>query len=241
MNCRECGRPLHPMRDECDFCGADSPFARPNRLDLAVERSRAAAIGLLTQARGLRLAPPRSPRLAPRPGSTMPHLGRPSGRAITILGGVTLVALVALVFVLMPWGMSQSDLEAAQAELEAAQASAAASDAKQAELRTALDVARKRLSDTEAARGRMQAEVEARAASAETEVKALREQVTKSAAEAKSAKESATRAEQRIQSLSECLSGTTVALQFGRANSWGPADRALAAVSAACADARAPR
>lgn len=235
MNCAECGRPLHPMHAECDFCGAASPLGRPNGLEQAVERTRAAATGVLTQARGLRLAIPRPPRLAG--GSRVapvPSLGRPSGRLLAALGGAALVAVFALILATMPSGASE-------AELAAAQASAAASSAKQAELQTTLDAAQKRLSDLETAQGRTQAETQARVATAETEAKSLRDQLTKSAAETKAAKEATDRAEQRVQSLSECLTGTGVALQFGRANSWGAADRALAAVSAACADARSPR
>lgn len=238
MKCAECGRPLHPSRAECDFCGAASPLGRPNGLEQAVERSRAAAIGVLTQARGLRLALPRPPQTAARPHvpnlPRVPHLDRPSGRVLGVIGSAALIALVALILVTMPSGASES-------ELAAAQSSAAASSAKQAELQTALDATQQRLKDIEAAQGRTQAETQARASAAETELKGLREQVTKAAAETKAAKEATTRAEQRIQSLNECLTGTTVAMQFGRANSWGPADRALAAVSAACSDARAPR
>lgn len=232
MNCAECGRPLHPMHIECDFCGAASPLGRPNGLEQAVERTRAAATGVLTLARGLRLT---VPRLRPSAGAPrMPRLGRPSGLVLAVLGGAAIVAVVALSLVTSPSGASES-------ELAAAQSSVAASGAKQVELQTALDVAQKRLSDLEVVHGRIQAEVETRATAAETEAKSLREQVTKAAAESKAAKEATTRAEQRIQSLNECLTGTMVAMQFGRANSWGPADRALAAVSAACADARAPR
>ena len=237
MKCAECGRPLHPMHTECDFCGAASPLGRPNGLEQAVERTRAAATGVLTQARGLRLALPRPPRPSAHPRVTVPRLlpaGRPSGTILAVVGGAALVALFALILVTQPSGASQS-------ELAAAQSAAAASSAKQAELQSALDATQQRLKDLEAAQGRTQAEVEARATTAETETKSLREQVTKAAAETKAAKEATTRAEQRIQSLNECLTGTTVAMQFARANSWGPADRALAAVSAACADARAPR
>lgn len=235
MNCAECGRPLHPLHAECDFCGAASPLGRPNGLEQAVERTRAAATGVLTQARGLRLALPRPPRASAGPRvPQIPRLGRPSGRVLAILGGAALIAFVALILVTMPGGASKS-------ELAAAQSSAAASSAKQAELQAALDATQQRLKDLEAAQGRAQAEAETRATTAETEAKGLREQVTKAAAETKAAKEATTRAEQRIQSLNECLTGTSVAMQFGRANSWGSADRALAAVAAACADARAPR
>ena len=236
MKCAECGRPL---RAECDFCGAASPLGRPNGLEQAVEHSRAAAVGMLTQARGLRLALPRPPRTSARPHvpnlPRVPHLDRPSGRVLGVIGSVAFIALVALVLVTMPSGAFES-------ELAAAQSSAAASGAKQAELQgIALDATQQRLKDLEAAHGRTQAEVEARATAAATEAKGLREQVTKAAAGTKAAKETITRAEQRIQSLNKCLTGTTVAMQFARANSWGPADRALAAVSAACSDARAPR
>ena len=237
MKCTECGRPLHPMHTECDFCGAASPLGRPNGLEQAVERTRAAATGVLTQARGLRVALPRPSRPSGRPRVTVPRvpsLGRPSGAILVVIGGAALVALFALILVTQPSGASET-------ELAAAQSSAAASVAKQAELQAALDATQQRLKDLEAAQGRTQAEVEARATAAETEAKSLREQVTTAAAETKAAKEATARAEQRVQSLSECLTGTTVAMQFARANSWGPADRALAAVSAACSDARAPR
>lgn len=234
MNCAECGRPLHPMHAECDFCGAASPLGRPNSLELAIERSRAAAVGVLTQARGLRLAVPHPPRPSVPHLPRVPRLGRPPVRVLAILGAAMLVALAAMLLLTLPRGASQS-------EVDAAQASAAASNARQAELQAALDEANERLSELEAAQGRTQAEVEARARAAETDVQGLRDQLTKAATETKAAKEATTRAEQRIQSLNECLTGTTVAMQFARANSWGPADRALAAVSAACADARAPR
>lgn len=229
MRCPECGRPLHPMHAECDFCGAASPLARPNGLDQAVERTRTAAAGVLTQARGMRLSLPR-----PSAGSRIPHVERPSGRVLMLFGGLALVALFVVLLITMPRGP-------AQAEVDAAQASAAASNAKQAELQATLDAAQQRLHGIEAAQGRTQAAAETRATTAETEAKGLRDQVKKAEASATTAKEATDRAEHRIQALNECLTGTTVAMQFGRTNSWSAADRALAAVSAACTEARAPR
>lgn len=236
MNCAECGRPLHPMHAECDFCGATSPLGHPNSLEQAVERTRAAATGVLTQARGLRLALPRLPRWPARP--RLPHaprIERPSGRALAVLGGgAALIALFLVLAMSIPRGP-------AQAEVDAAQAAATASNMKQAELQAALDAAQQRLNDLEAAQGRTQAEGEARATAGETEMKGLREQVAQAEASAKASKDAADLAGRRVQALTECLNGTNVALQFGRTNAWDPADRALAAVSAACADAKALR
>lgn len=231
MNCDDCGKPLHPMRAQCDFCGAASPFAQPNGLDLALERTRAAATGVLTQARGLRFALPVPSVHAPKS-----DLALPSSRVLAMLGGRGLVVLLAVVVAVSVSGGGPS-----QTEVDSAQASAAASGIRQAELQTALDAAQTRVKDLEAAQARTQAEADTHATAAETEAKGLREQVKKAEAAATTSKEATDRAERRAQALSECLTGTTVAMQFGRPNSWSAADRALQAVAGACSEARAPR
>ncbi len=215
MNCEQCGRPWHPLRAQCDFCGGEASGTPSLGLDEAVTRARVTAAGLWARVRGLRVE------------------RRPSLRLLA-LGSGALVALLVALLVL-------TTRDTAQPDVDAVPASAAESPARQAELQAALDVAEALLRDIEAAQGRTLSAAASRAATAAGEVARLREQVTKAEASAKAEKETAERIERRIQALSECLNGTAVALQFGRTGAWDPADRALAAVSAACVDARALR
>lgn len=223
MTCEQCGKPVHPMRALCDFCGAEAPAMQPSSLGQAVARTRDVATNTWAQARGVHLSLPRRPRslLAARPS-----------RVLAVLACTGLAAAVVLLVVTRSSAGSDTDTARAAAETNVA---------RQAELQAAFDTAQQRLRDIEATQGRAQAAAEARVATAEGEVNRLRDQVTKAEASAKAEKEAVERIGRRVQALTECLNGTNVALQFGRTDAWDPADRALAAVSAACADARSLR
>lgn len=163
-------------------------------------------------------------------------------RALIAFGAGLVVLLVALPVVAVGRGWSETDTASSPPpDSGALQASINEARTKEAALLTALDAAGQQLRELQAAQERSQAATDASAATAAGEITRLQEQVKTEQASAKTAQEAADRATRRIQALTECLNGTAVALQFGRTDAWGPADRALAAVSAACADARTSR
>jgi len=156
-----------------------------------------------------------------------------------VLGLTLLTLIVALPF--LTAGQTPRDPEVASSTAETQEMDETA-------LRRALDAAEQRLRDLRAAGEHAESVAAANAATAAEnaataaeEITRLRDQVKEAEARAAAEKEAADRAARRIQALTECLNGTTVALQFARSDAWDPADRALAAVSAACADARALR
>ncbi len=215
------------MRPLCDFCGAEAPFSRVDALRWLVERTRQAGTDASTRARSIRVS--RSFARVPR-------------RTLIALGLGLAALLIALPLVALGRGRSETGAGAGPTPDSAArQASIEEARTREAALLTALDAAGQQLRELQTAQERSQAAAEASAATAAGEIARLQEQVKTAEANAKTAMEAADRATRRIQALTECLNGTTVALQFGRTDAWGPADRALAAVSAACADARALR
>lgn len=227
MKCTECGRPLHPLRPVCDFCGAEAPSSRVDALRWLVERARETGTSAAGRARILR-----KPGIPPRV----------SRRGLIAVGLSLAALLIALAVMTLGRGRSEPDTAASPTpDSGALRASIVEARTKEEALLTALDAAGQQIRELQAAQERSRAAADASTATAFGEITRLQEQVKTAQASAKTAQEAVDRATRRIQALTECLNGTTVALQFGRTDAWGPADRALAAVSAACADARALR
>ncbi|MBM4410629.1 MAG: hypothetical protein FJ037_04770 [Chloroflexi bacterium] len=156
-------------------------------------------------------------------------------RAVIALGAVVFVVL--LVTLLATWSEPASKADTGHPS----RSSDEQRSARITELQAALDTTGLKLRDVEAAQARPGASAEASAATASGEIARLRDQVKDAKARAQAAQEATDRATRQIRALTECLNGTAVALQFGRTDAWDPADRALAAVAAACADAKALR
>jgi len=155
----------------------------------------------------------------------------------------TLLALGMVVFgiAVVALLVTRGGADPSQAELQSARAAAEQSLALQGELQAELNAAQQRATEAEAARTQAQSEADARATKAESDLRSVRDQLTRTQTELPTLKETAQRLERRVQALVECLDGTNVALQFGRTGVWGPADRAVSAVAAACSDARTLR
>ncbi|TAK75394.1 MAG: hypothetical protein EPO16_09085 [Dehalococcoidia bacterium] len=227
MKCTECGRPLHPARPVCDFCGAPAPSSRVDALRWLAGQAREAAAGASTRARSIR----------GREFSV--HVPR---RFLVALGaGATAVLVVALLLSL-DRGQPEKAADASPTpDAAVLQASIDEARTKEAALLTAIDAAGQQISDLQTAQERARTAAEASTATAAAEIARLQGQVKTAEGNAKTAQEAADRAARRVQVLTECLNGTAVALQFARSDSWGPADRALAAVASACAEARSLR
>lgn len=145
-------------------------------------------------------------------------------------------------------GVAFATLGPTDPDIEAARAAEAAAEAQVAEISAVLDGAeasrRALIDDLDAAQARiatLEDQTEAGAAMMST----LQETSTALEAELAAAEAAALDQEElvaaqtsRIEALSECLSGTQVALQFARDGLMGPADRAMEAVAVACFEAR---
>lgn len=162
---------------------------------------------------------------------------RLSRRAMTALSMLGFGSLLAVLLIMRSAGSPAGPPATPSAEVGADRPTASPPALSQA----ALDASERRIRELEAMQARTQAAAEASAATAAGEIARLRGQVKEAEASAATAQEATDRATRRIRALTECLNGTTVALQFGRTDAWDPADRALAAVAAACADAKALR
>lgn len=212
----------------CDFCGAPAPSSRVDALRWLAGQAREVASGASTRARSIS-------RLE------FPTVRVPRGLLVA-LGTGGAVILFAAFLLSLDRGKPQKAADASPTPGAAAlQASLDEARTKEAALLTAIDAAGQQISDLQTAQERARTAAEASAATAAGEIARLQGQVKTAEATAKTAQEAADRAARRVQALTECLNGTAVALQFARSDSWGPADRALAAVASACAEARALR
>lgn len=269
MRCPECGSPVHPNWDSCRGCGAalDGLKGRPVAWALptvprpVTEGAKRAA----ERVRKIQAPSFSAPRLAlravprpSRPGGGAGSLGRAwwTSRAqfsMPAMSGVRgfvapAAALVAVLALLLAAVFAAS---AANARVEARQAREAeqAAGAKLTELQSAVTGAEQARGELQSAAQTAQAsassvaserdDAKKRLEAASKDLTELQAKLTSVTATAEQQTALAAQQKQQVRVLTECLSGTLVAIEFGRSGRWSSADRALDAVKDSCTAARA--
>ena len=269
MRCPECGSPVHPNWDSCRGCGAalEGLKGRPAGWVLptmprpvtegakrAVERVRNIQGPSFSTPRLALRALPRSSRLGGGAGSlgralsasraqfAMPAM---SGARRFVAPAAVFVAVAALLFAAV-FAAAAAD---ARAEARQAREAEQAVGAKLTELQSAVAGAEQTRGALQSAAQTAQASASSVAAerdaanqrldAAAKDLAELQAKLTSVTATAEQQTALAGQQKQQVRVLTECLSGTLVAVEFGRSGRWSSADRALDAVKDSCTAARA--
>lgn len=245
MRCPECGAAADARWDACRACGSRLPRPKTPTLDARVTQAGAAVMPALRRARGsVRTPAVRLPALNSGFTASAPRLGRvwnfaPRNAWQMAAVGLALLSLVLLAL-LMRERMAASDARAEastlSSQLTTAQTSAqGASGDAEALRKQALDAAA-------AGQAATKERDAARADLAAAQRSVQQAQADLEAARTTIAERDTTIGTQRtaLSALSDCLGGTSVAIEFGRRGNWSAADRSLAAVASQCSVAQSP-
>lgn len=213
MHCENCGTLTSPSWSRCPVCGEALPGPAAARL----------ASWFTTRLHSLHL---------PGLPQALPRLRAP--RALTIVsGGLLALALVAGSVIAM------DALGAEHRELRQAQTAAAEGLARQADLQSRLSQLEATLGSRDTAANTARTEAATQITAAQHEIASLSQRLQQAESSLTQQQQTATELRRQVQLFRECLDGTAVALEFGRRGTWAAADRAIAAVAASCANARA--
>ena len=262
MRCPNCGSPVHPAWTSCRGCGASlealkSPaiaWAMPTPKPLFEGARR--AFERVTSTPALRVSAPkvRAPRIAIPAGAasaasrvtaTTARLGWSAPQLRAWLVPVLLVAAVgafALVIVLAG-AVGAALLDAARAHASTAESTKQLADLKAA--MTSADQARVTLQTTAQQAQTNVSSITSQRDDLQKKLDDTSKQITEVQAKLTTAESTANEQtkltglqKQQIKALSDCLSGTQVAVEFGRSGRWNSADLALQTVAASCTAAK---
>jgi hypothetical protein len=237
MNCPSCGAHAHPAWEFCRRCGADLPGEGQAQREAQREGLRQ-RLGLPHVRAFALLRVPRMPLVArpslPRVARDLPR--RTSAPVVVLAAALLATVLVAGLLAIEVAG-TRSDLAGVRAEQaaqdgEVEQLRDEVAESRQAEAALRQELAARRAELDRTVRERDEARAEAGAGErTSSEARGALE-----AAQARlGALERASQTQaQQIQSLTECLSGYRVALEFARDGSWRSAELAIDAVSVSC-------
>lgn len=254
MRCLTCGSPVHPGWYTCRGCGAELRSQRPRSAARALPAlPRASAMSAIQRAAaraGEHVRTLRMPALQIRaPRISTPHIGAPrigtarlSSGLVPVLG--MLVVLLAVGALALASSAASARAEAARAQeaervaterLAAVQAMASGAEQARGDASSAAQQAEASVSKTVAERDELARRLDA----ATKDATAIQAKLMQATASAEQQTALVGQQRQQLRVLTECLSGTLVAVEFGRSGRWSSADRALEAVKDSCTAARA--